>query len=428
TVLRGGVGLFAGFLGERRGDVIQPGYTRTTTRGLTTVPGSGAPIPQVMSTFPTSIVILEPVGNAAGKQTGLGTGISFFNQTPEVSKQLRYQFGVQRDIGGGWVGEAIYVGNYGYDIEISRNINALPNQYLNTDNARTAAQSSRSTALGQAVANPFQGLADYAGTSFANATIARSQLLRPYANFGDITTSVNDGKSWYNSMQLSLNKRFDKGYTIGMSYTWSKWLQATEYLNAGDAAPTKMISDQDTPHRLSISGIYELPFGRNKMFLSGANGVVDRLVNGWQIQGVFQYQVGFPIGFTTDLFYLGGKISLPKNQRTTERWFNTAAFVNVRDGGTTTTAAPVAHLRTLPFRFADVRRDNINDVNLSLIKNTTIKERYRLQFRLELSNAFNESYFPAPAIGPTAATFGTIAPSNQDNYARRAQIGIKFLF
>jgi hypothetical protein len=52
----------------------------------------------------------------------------------------------------------------------------------------------------------------------------------------------------------------------------------------------------------------------------------------------------------------------------------------------------------------------------------------KIQIRFELINAFNEPYFPAPAVNPTSATFGTIAPSNQDNYARRAQFGIKFLF
>ena len=63
-----------------------------------------------------------------------------------------------------------------------------------------------------------------------------------------------------------------------------------------------------------------------------------------------------------------------------------------------------------------------------MLKDVRIKEGMKMQFRLEFTNAFNEAYFPAPAVNPTAATFGTIAPSNQDNYARRAQIGIKFLF
>lgn len=427
TVIRYGFGLFAGFLGERRGDVIQPGYTQTTTLPTALLP-SGAVIPQLISNFPTAVSIIEPVGNAKGKQTGLGTAISFFNQDPEVSKQARFQVGVQRELPYGFVVEASYVGNYGYNIEINKNINALPNKYLRDENFRSATMTSLSTFLGQTVPNPFAGLADYTGTSFFNSTIARSQLLRPFPNFGDITTTVNDGKSWYHAGQLSLQKRMSHGYTLGLAYTWSKWLQATEYLNAGDALPTKMIGDQDSPHKLVVSGIYVLPFGKGNMFLSNANGIVDRIVNGWQLQGVYSFQTGFPIAFGTDLFYNGGDISLKGSQRTTAKWFNTSVFTNVLDGGTTTTAAPVAHLRTLPLRFSDVRRDNINNFDFSLLKNVAINEGMRIQIRFELINAFNEPYFPAPSVNPTQTTFGTIAPSNQDNYARRAQFGLKFLF
>lgn len=427
TVLRGGFGLFAGFLGERRGDVIQPGYTRTTTFGLSAL-ANGSPIPFTIDNFP-SVAIQEPVGNTQGKQAGLGGAISFFNQNPEVSRQARYQIGVQRELPWGFVAEAVYVGNYGYNIEITRNINALPNIYLNTDNSRSPAQIANNTFLTAQVANPFRNLPDFAGTAFGtNANITRSQLLRPFPQFGDISTTVNDGKSWYHSGQFSLNKRFSDGYTFGASYTWSKWLQATEYLNAGDDLPTRMISDQDTPHRFSVSGIYELPFGKGKAFLSD-NAVLDRIVGGWQVQGVYAFQVGFPIAFGSfntgngntagDIFYVGGDIALPSNQRTTALWFNTSAF---------STAAPVSHLRTLPYRFADVRRDNINNVDLSFLKNTRINEKMRIQFKLDLINAFNEPYFVVPVVNQAQTTFGQISASNQDNYARRIQFGIKFLF
>jgi hypothetical protein len=416
TVLRGGFGLFAGFLGERRGDVIQPGFTRTTTFALSQL-GNGSPIPFGIDTFP-SIAALAPVGNAQGKQTGLGGGISFFNQDPSVSKQARWQFGIQRELPWGFVAEASYVGNYGFNIEIARNINALPNTYLNTDNSLTAAQTARNTALGAGVTNPFRNLSDYAGTTFGtNATIARSQFFRPLPEFGDITTSVNDGKSWYHAGQFSLAKRFSQGYTIGAAYTWSKWLQATEYLNAGDAEPTRMISDQDAPHKIAISGIFELPFGKGKPFLS-SNGVVDRFVGGWQLQGLYTFQTGFPIRFGNDLFYVGGPISIPADQRTTAKWFNTGAFL---------TTAPVSHLRTLPFYFSDVRRDNQNNFDFSVLKNTRINEKMRIQVKFDLINALNEPYFPAPTTA-LGSSFGITAPSNQDNYARRAQIGVKFLF
>jgi hypothetical protein len=432
TVIRGGAGLFAGFLGQRRGDVFPNGWAQTTTVGTTTN-AFGSPIPRSWDTAFLTTSILEPVGNANGRQQGLGQAIDFFNQDPKISKQLRWQVGFQRELPGGFVVEAAYVGNYGYDIETVRNINALPNQYLNTDNARTAAMNSNNSFLTGAVANPFAGLLP--GTSFNNPTIARSQLLRPYPQFGDIRTTTNEGKSWYHSGQVGVQKRFSKGYTLGLSYTYSRWEQATEYLNSGDATPTRMISDLDVPHRLSLSGILELPFGKGRPFLSDADGVLNALVGGWQIQGVYTYQSGFPIPFgaynantavtSGDLFYNGGDVGI--SDPTTDRWFNTDAFTSILND-TSTNATPVNHLRTAPYRFDDARRDSINNLDLSLIKDVVLKGDVRLQLRAEFINVLNEAYFPQPVAGATSSTFGQISASNQSNYARRAQIGVKVVF
>jgi hypothetical protein len=230
-------------------------------------------------------------------------------------------------------------------------------------------------------------------------------------------------------------KRFSSGNTIQMNYTWSKWIQATEYLNPSDPAPTKMLSDQDAPHRFSMSGIYKLPFGKGQKWIND-NTVLDEIIGGWQLQGVYQFQTGFPINFgsysglrfgqdsgTTsgDITYLGGPIGLPTSEQTTSRWFNTAAFSQ--------TAPIVGHLRTLPFRFSDARRDNINNVDLSLMKYFRFTESMKAQIRLEVINAFNHTYLPAPSVALGSA-FGSIGLSNanQANYARRLQIGFKFLF
>ncbi|MEP6789076.1 MAG: hypothetical protein ABJB40_11635, partial [Acidobacteriota bacterium] len=180
----------------------------------------------------------------------------------------------------------------------------------------------------------------------------------------------------------------------------------------------------------SVSAIYALPFGKGARF-ANSSGLADRILGGWQLQGVYAYQTGFPIAFGSfsitagstsgDIFYVGGKIALPSSERTTAKWFNTAAFSQVAPGS--------GHLRTLPYRFSDVRRENINNVDLSLIKNTRINESMKVQFRLEAINAFNHVYLQAPATG-IGSTFGSIASStaNQANYARRLQIGLKFLF
>jgi hypothetical protein len=423
TVIRGGAGLFAGFLGERRGDVIQTGWSQTTTAAVR-YNANGAPIGADMASAFLTTPLIQPVGNAAGRQTYLGQGISFFNQDPKLSKQLRYQIGFQRELPGGMTFEAAYVGNYGYDIEITRNINALPIQYLSTDNARTAAMVANNTWLTGSVANPFAGLLP--GTSLNNATVARSQLLLPYPEFGAINTTNNDGKSWYNAGQFSLQKRFSKGYTIGVAYTVSKWEQATEYLNAADPNPTRMISDLDSTHRVSISGIYQLPFGKGQRFGSGASGWVDALIGGWQVQGVYTFQTGLPVVFSNDVFYNGGDVAL--SDPTVSKWFNTAAFTSLLTDPVSNNSTPVNHVRTFPLRLTEVRTDAINSMDLSFLKNTRLPGNKQLQLRLEYINFLDNPLFPGPVVTATTNTFGQIVASNQSNYARRAQVGVKFLF
>jgi hypothetical protein len=267
------------------------------------------------------------------------------------------------------------------------------------------------------------------GTGLNATTTSRRQLLLPYPEFGSVTTTNNDGKSWYSALQTGLQKRFSRGYTLGFSYTYSHWMQATEYLNAADPTPTKMISDLDSPHRLSISGIYQLPFGKGKTFASDASGVLEGFVGGWQVQGVYTYQTGFPISFG-DMFYDGTEIALPSSQQTTAKWFNTSAFTAIVNGATSTAATPVDHLRTLPSRFEDVRINSFNNVDFSLIKDTRLGGNVRMQLRLEYINVLNYAKFNISNVitSATSSDFGKVSASNQDNYARRAQVGVKLIF
>ena len=446
TVIRGGFGLFQGFLGERRGDVIQPGYTQTTTQPLSTGP-NGAPLPFLISNpFPSGIT--EPSGNSLGRQTALGQTISFFNQDPKVAKQARWSFGVQRELWNGWMFEATYVGDKGYDIEITRNINALPNKYLSLDNSRTATQNANNTNLGGTVANPFfcnnpnaTGTGCTSGSALfvgAGATTTRRQLLRPFPNFGDINTTVNDGESWYQSAQFSLDKRFSKDYGVQFAYTMSRWLEATEYLNPADEHPVKQRSPQDTPNRFSMSGFLELPFGRGKRIFGNANRLANAIVGGWQLQGTYVYQTGFPLRFANDLFYLAvtrqfRRVSRPSIAGSIpQRLFHwlgehrpVARFSRVRPANC---ATPVDHLRTFPFFLDEVRIDPINNVDLGLRKDIQLRETMKIQLRVEFVNAFNHPLFPGPTVNAGSGGFGAISTSNQLNYARRAQLAAKFIF
>ncbi|MBL8187487.1 MAG: TonB-dependent receptor [Acidobacteria bacterium] len=422
TIVRGGYGIFFGFLGQRRGDVNQIGFSTnvplnvTLNNGLTFIETLNNPFETYKNGLPAAL------GASEGIRTFLGQGISFFNEHPLSPYNQRYELSLQRELPGGWVAEAAYVGNRGTHIEITRNINALPNQYLSTSTTR---DNTTNNYLGALVTNPFAGqMPASAGAAFRSATIARSQLLRPYPQFGDINTTTNDGYSWYHSFQSNLNKRFSRGYTIGMSYTWSKFMEAISYLNAADPLPVEAISDFDRTHRFAANGIYELPFGKGRRFLANVNSVASYVISGWQLAGVYQYQSGAPIGFG-NIFFTGNfdDIDLPSSQRTLDRWFNTAAgFV------TASAAQPVANLRTFPLRLSNVRTDAINNIDLSVIKKTQILEGKHLEFRAEFINAFNHPLLPAPNTNVTQASFGQIIASNQANYPRRIQLTVKFVF
>ncbi|MBO0721630.1 MAG: TonB-dependent receptor [Blastocatellia bacterium] len=481
TVIRAGYGIFFGFLGERRGDVIQTGYSITTNL-VPTLNGDGTtflfPNGQTVLSNPFTN-ILTPPGSSQGYQTNLGNSISFFNQHPQTPYNQRWELGIQRELPAGFTLEVSYVGNRGTHIEISRNINTVPNQYLST---LPFLDTATKNFLQTNVKNPFAGL-NIPGVG-ANAMIQRQNLLKPFPEFGDITTTTNDGYSWYHAGELSIEKRFSKGYTVQASYTHSRFMQATEYLNAGDPLPTEVVSDQDYPNRFSLSAIYELPFGKGRRFLAGSNGIVSRIFGGWQAEGVYAYQTGAPLSWGNYIYNGNFKdITIPSDQQSVSQWFNNTGFVALRTSNsssdsavvrdasgqpvwvafndpcktkynpTTCPGTPLANptgfnrdsafqltnnIRTFPLRFSFLRVQSTNNVDFSILKNTQIKERFNIQFRAEFTNFFNHPWLSNSAGGsgsagvitnPTSATFGQIANlATQANYARRVQMGLKFVF
>lgn len=412
TVLRGGFGQFMGFLGQRRGDVIQTGFSRNTTfvPSLNNVDF----IANLSNPYPNGI--LEPVGNSLGTQTFVGQSVTFYNQRPVPAKMNRWQVGLQREIVGGFVWEGSYVGNKGTNIEISQNLNVTPQRFLSTSPERDNA---RINYLSTNMPNPMQGLLPAGASGNLNGTvIARERLLRPFPQFDAVNSTRFDGYSWYHSLQTGVEKRFSKGYTIQMNYTWSKFMQATETLMSDDLRPTEVISDFDRPHRFVVSGIWELPFARNM------SSVPKAILGGWQFTGVYTYQTGAPVNWGNIIFRGDIKnIALPSDQRTSQRWFNT-------DAGFEKNASLqlASNIRNFPLRFSGIRAMSINNYDLALFKNTRFKERYNAQFKAEFLNAFNTPLFPAPNTTPTVAAFGQSIAATQANYPRRVQLTVKFLF
>jgi hypothetical protein len=254
-----------------------------------------------------------------------------------------------------------------------------------------------------------------------------SQLLRPFPHFGNVNHSRFDGYTWYHSAQISVERRFAKGYTINGNYTFSKFMQATELLNPTDPRPIEIISDLDRPHRVTVSGIYEFPFGRGKQFGANVNPVAAKIIGGWQLSGTYVGQSGAPLGNWGNLIFVGNinDLKLPSDEQTWAHWFNSSAagFERLTANGL------VNNIRTFPFRFGFLRGDKTNNFDFSMQKKTAVGEGKEIVFRTDWLNALNHSVLPGPNLDPTNANFGkVVGASNQANYPRRIEFGFRFVF
>ncbi len=410
TVIRASYGMFYTSQGLRRGDVITHGFS-TNTQLVPTLDGVTF-IATLANPFPDGIAV--PQGAALGPATFLGQNITFFNSDLATPYNQRWQFGIQRELPGRTVVQATYAGSRGVAIEINRNLRGTPLEFLSTSPVR---DNERNAYLTANIPNPFAGLLP--GTGRNGNNIGRQGLFAPFPQFGDVTTTTNQGYSTYHSLALEVDRRFYKGFTVQVGYTWSKFMEAVSYLNAADPMPHYVISEQDRPHRLSGSFIYELPFGKGRSLFGSAPGVVNTLIGGWQVQGIYVRQSGQALGFDNALMY-SGDIALPASERTIDRWFNTSAFER------NTNRQLVSNVRVAAARYAGVRGPSMNNWDLSVIKNTRIRERFNFQIRGEFLNATNTPFFNNPNTSPTNTAFGTITA--QQGYARRIQLGAKFIY
>src|SRR4029450_9741974 len=154
--------------------------------------------------------------------------------------------------------------------------------------------------------------------TYTGTTTSRQTLLSPFPAFGAnaINTTENTGYSWYHSFQFTASKRFAKGYTVQGSSPLQKWMQAVNLLNAADLAPVREISDSDAPHRINISSVWALPFGKGRAFANSTNGFGSRLVAGWEVSGIWSIQSGFALPWGNMIYYGNPKdIMLPLSQR-----------------------------------------------------------------------------------------------------------------
>jgi hypothetical protein len=212
-------------------------------------------------------------------------------------------------------------------------------------------------------------------------------------------------------------------------------------LNATDAECEERPADADIPHRLVVSGIYELPFGRGKKWGADWNRGLDAVLGGWSVQAIYQAQSGRPVSTWGNIYFNGDWGGLKADYGRVKDGlpiFDTSGFyfsdAAVQTNGVIDPAKQRAdtrirlaqNIRYFPTRLANVRQQALSLMDLSFVKPFQFTASVRGQFHIELLNAFDQPFFNVPNLDPTSSDFGKV--TSTQNLPLNVQLGFKLIF
>jgi hypothetical protein len=448
AIVRGGYGVYYDTLNVMNSAVDQFGFSRATSTQLTNDAGTtwlaGDPrngISPLVDPFPRRADGSRfdvPVRDALGSMARVGEGFTFGRYDREHPRVQRWRAGIQRELGANMLVEASYWGQYADRLFVRTRLDALPQQYWNATNTRNNAIASN---LNQQVPNPFY-IANFESlrtsdpalyrqlstlSQFTSPTIAKNRLLRPFPHMNGLTdTAQNTGSARTHALELNFLRRFAQGFMVSASYTRMLQENRTFLDNEYESVPTIWYpSDTARPHRVTATGLYELPFGQGRRFLQ--EGLLKHVLGGWQVAVTYEYQPGPLLAWGNNFFYRGDLATFADDATavdpTLEQWFDTSLpFERV-------TANQPAAFQVRPFpRFVDgVRADGLNQWNINVLRRVQLTNRTRLELRGDFINLFNRSQMNAPDLSPTSTNFGRVT-SQTASLNRFIQVQARLLF
>jgi carboxypeptidase family protein len=276
-----------------------------------------------------------------------------------------------------------------------------------------------------------------AGMLQANPGV-NADFLRPYKGYNTIRVTNNDANSWYNALQVSASRRFTKGFSFGLAYTLSKSsddgsAQRDIIPNAYDASNLWGPSTFDRRHVVVANFIYQLPFFKN-------NGFTGKLLGGWTLSGVSQFQTGQPLTIATSDDFAGvgpgsgsqfwiikGDPVLSRGEQKYSQNNSDANFyfaVKNPDGSAIFTRPAAGAFSTQNARGV-VYGPGFQNHNIGLLKDFAITERHKVQFRAEAFNWVNHPNWNNPNTTPTSASFGKVQDKSG---SRELQFALRYSF
>lgn len=368
--------------------------------------------------------ILTPTGSKLGLASFLGQSVTFTNPDRVIPKVHQFSIGVQRELPFRAVLEVSYVGSRSKELDVSHQLNAVTRaQFLQYGGNAVAGGPPN---LSNSVPNPFAGLLPATGLNGTATTL--QQLLLPFPQFTGVNeTNIPIGQAWYNSMQVRFDKRLTHGLNVLVSYTYSKTLEAVGFLNNQDAGPSRTLAATDTPQRVVVSGNWAFPIFRQ------THGVLAVFLKGWQANGIFMREVGFPLAAPSGYYASGIDPNLANP--TSLRAYNTCLLeTNGVRFGCASADEPIAWiqqqtntLRTLSGRISSIRPPKVPNADVSLFKSFVLHENLRLQFRAEAFNFTNSPQLGAPSTSLTSTAAGSVGLT-QSNDPRNVQLSLRLAF
>jgi len=444
TVLRSGFGIF--FLPAGVSFLSAPANSPLNTVITNPAFSTGSvPVASLSDPFPGGIT--KPGGHSQAFLDSLyGRSVNAVIPNQSYPYEGQWNLAVQQQVGDTASLEIAYAGGSGVHLPNSVQLNVLPLAVLN----QSATQSSTGSAvtIAQTVANPLAAL-----MPSAKPTTNYGELLLPFPQYLAVTNTQSQlYHSSYHSLQSKLNKRFGYGGNFLVSYTWSKllsntdtqstYLESTGFSNNGgliqnslDPRGERSLSAGNIPQRLVLSYTVDLPFGKNRAFMSHPGPSVDRIIDGWGVNGITQFQSGFPLTIIQASTpaslqpynfsavrpnVVNGCNKVPFGsafQRVNSgAWFNKACFL---------ATAPYT-LGNQPRVDPTLKQQGFKNFDVALFKNTAITDSMSVEFRVETFNIFNTTRFSAPNVSFGSAAFGTV--TKQGNDPRLIQFGLRLKF
>ena len=465
TVIRGGYGIFYDSLNATYLTPNQTGFSRTTSTNISNNFGNtwlvGNPangISPLTDPFPVRSDGTRfdlPVRTSLGAMALVGSSYSFNNPNIQRARNQRWRASVERELNSKTMVEAALAYTYASAVYASHSLNPLPAQFWATGNSRNTTVDSNLTVN---VVNPFN-IANFASLKtsdpvvyqqmstlgfFTSGTIAKNQLLRPYPQMSGLTSSNDSvGNVWAPSFELSLRRSVSHGVSLNANYTAMKAEVSDLFLNEYDPQPTRRISAYGTPHRVNVSALLELPFGKGRRHLQ--SGVLSQIAGGFQLGLTYEYQTGLPIDFG-NLYYYGDQANIANGPHTLSQWFSTAGCVAsqaaagpgdvVAAAGQPCTSgfekrsasqAGAYQARTFPTRISGVWGQPMNEWNANVQREFRFKERLHLKLRADAQNLMNRTIFSNPVTTPSSTQFGQITSTTEvPNRYIQVQVRLSF--